>query len=249
MLYDIFIDTLLCGATGYITNKYVINMLFKKYSFFNKIRCGDSIINSKMQFIKNVSTMMEKDIINAQKISEKFIIHNFNEEFESFSQDFFNECICRDIKNLRLKDIPVFYDACICGKDIIVNILDINMKSILQNIANDIKLSSVITEKQVEYISKNIIQNIILTIQNTQIVDNIASETFDAFCDIKINEIISKNISNKLKKNIEKEAIKFSGVIKQNIDEKIDSAFNEILYQVDITKILEKMQDSILEIL
>lgn len=247
MLYDIFIDTLLCGATGYITNKYVINMLFKKYSFFNKIRCGDSIINSKMQFIKNVSTMMEKDIINAQKISEKFIIHNFNEEFESFSQDFFNKCICRDIKNLRLKDIPVFYDACICGKDIIVNILDINMKSILQNIANDINLSSVITEKQVEYISKNIIQNIILTIQNTQIVDNIASETFDAFCDVKINEIISKNISNKLKKNIEKEAIKFSGVIKQNIDEKIDSAFNEILYQVDITKILEKMQDSILE--
>ena len=247
MLYDIFIDTILCGATGYITNKYVINMLFKKYSIFNKIICGDSIINSKMQFVKNVSTMMEKDIINAQKISEKFKIHNFNEEFESFSKDFFDECICREIKNLRLKDIPVFYDACCSGRDIIVNILDVNMNNILQNITSDINLSSIITENQVNHISKNILQNIILTIQNTQITDNIASETFDAFCNVKINDIISKNIVNKIKYNIENEALKFNTVIKQSIDEKIDLALNDILYKADISSILEKIQDSILQ--
>lgn len=247
MLYDIFIDTLLCGATGYLTNKYVINMLFKKYSIFNRIRCGGVLINSKMQFVKNVSTMMEKDIINAQKISEKFKIHNFNEEFESFSKDFFDDCICRDIKNLRLKDIPIFYDACCCGRDVIINVLDINMSNIIQNVSNNIVLSNIITENQVNHISKNIIQNIILTIQNTQIMDNVVSETFDAFCDVKINDIISKNISNKIKSNIEKEATKFSTVIKQSVDEKIDSAFNEILNKVDISNILEKSQDSLLE--
>lgn len=247
MIYDVFIDTLLYGATGYITNKHVIDMMFKKYSLFNKIKCGGKIINSKMQFIKNVSIMIEKDIINAQKISEKFKTHNFNEEFRSFSKDFLDECICRDIKSLRLKDIPVFYDACCSIRDIAINLSDINMGDILQNIGKDIKLSSLITQKQIEHISKNIIQDIILTIQNTEIINNIASESFDAFCDVKVSDIISKNIAEKIKSNIRKEAMNFGGIIKENFDENIDFALNEILYQNSISDILSQVQESILQ--
>lgn len=247
MLYDVFIDTLLYGATGYITNKYVIDMLFKEYSLFNKVKCGGKIINSRMQFVKNVSIMMEKDIINAQKISEKFKTHNFNEEFRNFSKDFFDECICRDVKSLRLKDIPVFYDACCSVRDIAVNLLDINMGDILQNLGGDINLSRLITQKQIEHISQNIIQDIILVIQNTEIISNIVAESFDAFCDVKVSDIISKNISEKIKNNIQKEAVNFGSIIKENFDESIDTALNEILYQNGISNILNQIQESILQ--
>lgn len=245
MLYDIIIDTLIFGASGYITNKYVMNMLFKEYPLFNNVRIGGKVKASKKQFVKNVSTMMEKDIINSEKISEKFKSHDFSEEFTNFSKDFFDKFVCRDIKSLRLKDIPVFYDAC-CGlRDIAINLINTNVGDILQNIGSNIKLSELITKKQAEHISKNMLQNLILTIKNTDIINDISIESAEAFRDVKLNDIITKNVSSAIKNNIEKEALNFSNIIKENLSERIDLSINEILNQNKLESILKQIQDEI----
>lgn len=245
MIYDIIIDTLLFGATGYITNKYVLNMLFKEYPFLNNMKIGGKVKASKNQFVKNVSAMMENDIINAEKISEKFNSHDFNEEFVNFSKDFFNDCICRDIKNLRLKDIPVFYDACCSLRDVAINLINVNVGDVLQNIGTNIKLSEFISKNQVDHISKNIIQNIILTIKNTDIIDDVIHESFDAFRNVKINDIITKNISKIIKNNVEKESLNFNNIIRQNLDERIESTIDNIFNQNNVLGILKEMQETI----
>lgn len=245
MLYNIIIDTLLFGASGYITNKYVMNMLFKEYPLFNNVKIGGKVKASKKQFVKNVSTMMERDIINSEKISEKFKNHDFSEEFTNFSKDFFDEFVCRDIKSLRLKDMPVFYDAC-CGlRDIAINLINTNIGDALQNIGSNIKLSELITKKQAEHISKNMLQNLILTIKNTDIINDICIESSEAFSNIKLNDIITKNISATIKSNIEKEALNFSNIIKENFSERIDSSINEILNQNKLEDILKNIQNEI----
>jgi len=245
MLYDIIIDTLIFGASGYITNKYVMNMLFKEYPLFNNVKIGGKVKASKKQFVKNVSTMMEKDIINSKKISEKFKSHDFSEEFTNFSKDFFDEFVCRDIKSLRLKDMPVFYDAC-CGlRDIAINLINTNVGDILQNIGSNIKLSELITKKQAEHISKNMLQNLILTIKNTDIINDISIESAEAFRDVKLNDIITKNVSSAIKNNIEKEALNFSNIIKENLSERIDLSINEILNKNKLESILKQIQSEI----
>ena len=83
MIYDIIIDTLLFGASGYITNKYVMDMLLNEYPISKSLKIGGKLKVSKKQFIKNVSNMMEKDILSSEKISEKFKNHDFSEEFIS----------------------------------------------------------------------------------------------------------------------------------------------------------------------
>lgn len=245
MLYDMIIDALLFGASGYITNKYVMNMLFKEYPFSNNLKIGGKVKASKKQFVKNVSTMMEKDIINSEKISKKFKDHDFSEEFTNFSKNFLDDFICRNMRSLRLKDIPVFYDAC-CGlRDITINLININVGDIIQNIGSNIKLSELITKKQAEHISKNMLENLILTIKNTNIIKDINIESSEAFNNIKINDIISKNISEIIKANIEKEAYNFSDIIKESLSERIDSSINEILNQNELETIFKQIQNEI----
>jgi hypothetical protein len=246
MIFDIIIDALLFGASGYITNKYVLNMLFKEYTISKKLKIGGKVKTSKKQYIKNVSTMMEKDILNSEKISDKFKDHNFNEEFTNFSKEFFDVFICRNMRSLRLKDIPVFHDACYGLKDITINLINTNTSDILNNIGSNINLSELITQKNAEHISKNLLENLLLTIKNTDVIKDISLENFESFRNVKLNDIITKNISEVIKDNIKKKANNFSTIIKENFSERIDSSINEILNQNKLDEILRHIQNEIL---
>lgn len=245
MLHDIIIDALLFGASGYITNEYVINMLFKEYPFIKNLQVGGKVKASKKQFVKNVSTMMEKDIINSEKISDRFKEHNFSEEFSNFSKDFIDIFICREMRSLRLKDIPVFHDACYGLRDIAINLINTNIGDVLNNLGSSIKLSELITKNQAEHLSKIILQNLVLTIKNTDIIKNINLTSSESFNNIKLSDIISKDISDVIKNNVSKEAMNFSNIIKTNFSERIDSSINEILKQNKLEAILKQIQDEI----
>lgn len=245
MIYDIIIDTLLFGASGYITNKYVMDMLLNEYPISKSLKIGGKLKVSKKQFIKNVSNMMEKDILSSEKISEKFKNHDFSEEFTNFSKDFFNEFLCRDMKSLRLKDIPIFYDAC-CGlRDIAINLINTNIGDILNNVGSNIKLSELVTDEQTKHISKNLLQNLILTIKNTNIINDISHMSIEELNDIKLSDIISKDLLDVIKSNIEKEAHKFNNIIKDNFSERIDLSINEILKQNKLDNILKQVQNEL----
>ncbi len=245
MLLDIIIDTLLFGASGYVTNKYVMNMLFKEYPFVKNLQVGGKVKASKKQFVQNVSNMMEKDIINSEKISDRFKEHNFNEEFSSFSKDFIDKFVCRETRSLRLKDIPVFHDACYGIRDIVINLVNTNISDILNNLGSSIKLSELITKNQAEHLSKVMLQNLVLTIKNTDIIENIILTSSENFNNIKLSDIISKDISELIKSNISKKAINFEEIIRANLSERIDSSINEILKQNKLESILMQVQDEI----
>ena len=59
------------AVSGYITNKYAVNMLFKEYTPFKPIlpfKFGGVIKNRKEQFIEEISELVERDIINSDTI-------------------------------------------------------------------------------------------------------------------------------------------------------------------------------------
>ena len=51
------------GVAGYITNKYAVNMLFKEYT---PLKLGGVVKKNKEKFIDEISTLVEKDIINGK---------------------------------------------------------------------------------------------------------------------------------------------------------------------------------------
>ncbi len=58
------------GASGYITNKYAVNMLFKEYT---PLKFGGVIRKNKQKFIEELSELIERDIINGNTLKEKIL--------------------------------------------------------------------------------------------------------------------------------------------------------------------------------
>ena len=63
------------GVAGYITNKYAVNMLFKEYT---PLKLGGVVKKNKEKFIDEISTLVEKDIINGKTLKK----HIHGEEFK-----------------------------------------------------------------------------------------------------------------------------------------------------------------------
>lgn len=55
------------AVTGYLTNNLALKMIFKKYGPF-----GGVVIKTRDEFIKSISQLVERDIINHDTLKEEF---------------------------------------------------------------------------------------------------------------------------------------------------------------------------------
>ncbi|QSX05160.1 hypothetical protein JYG23_10755 [Sedimentibacter sp. zth1] len=244
-MYDILIDTFICGATGYFTNKHLNNRMYKQYSLFNKFKIGGEIQTSKIEFIKNISSLMEKNIFNSEKISLNMVDNDFESEFKIFAKDFLEKYLFSEIKDLRLKDLPVFYDLFFYNKDILNNIILNNMNDLVSYISSNTKISDVINDNQLEEICSKIIENIILTLNNTNYCEQIASDISDAICNYKICDVIPKELINRIKLNTEEGTDEYINSLKNNIIDEIDTYCKDILSLSNANGIFEKIKQNI----
>src|SRR5690554_6197784 len=66
MYINILLEMAGGALTGYITNTIAVKMLFKKYGPF-----GGVILKTRAAFIDNISTLVEKKIINAHTLKNE----------------------------------------------------------------------------------------------------------------------------------------------------------------------------------
>ena len=100
------------AVSGYVTNKYAVNMLFKEYTpfkIFDKVllpaKFGGVIKNRKEQFIEEISELVERDIINSDTILANFNNENFEKVLNEIVKEFFNEELKKLINNMEFRDI------------------------------------------------------------------------------------------------------------------------------------------------
>lgn len=74
-------------------------MLFKEYT---PLKLGGVIKKTRKEFIENLSSMVENDIINKEKLHEIFNSDDFMLEFEKLTGDFYENCLF--MKQLALTD-------------------------------------------------------------------------------------------------------------------------------------------------
>ena len=91
------------GASGYVTNKYAVNMLFKEYT---PLKIGGAIRKNKAKFIEEISDFVERDIINGKTIQDKIKSDEFKESVKHLIDDFFALKIKSDFDDVQLNEIP-----------------------------------------------------------------------------------------------------------------------------------------------
>lgn len=202
ILLNYIVQAILGGAAGYITNDYAINMLFKEYT---PLKIGGVIKKTREEFIENLSSMVESDIINRDKLQEILSDEKLKIKFEDMTADFYNNCMNeavgndtwdkiisddtdRFIQGLIVRHFPGIYDVLLRSLDIRGFLSDSQLDSI----------SIFFYDAVLETLKKNegITGNVLLSVYNGNF-----SLTPDKIIDKKVSHQIVENIVDSLRNN------------------------------------------------
>ena len=104
MQFDLIKEVLTGSITGYITNAIAIKMIFREYGI-GKFKVGGIVVKTKEEFIDNVSSLVERDIINAETLSNELTKESFRSSIKKFVDDLLNKYIFENTSNLSLGEV------------------------------------------------------------------------------------------------------------------------------------------------
>ncbi len=223
----------LCGAaSGYITNKYAVNMLFNEYT---PLKIGGVVKKNKDKFIKEISSLVERDIINERTLRDSIDSEEFEKSIHKIVEDYFSGKFSTIYDNVRIKEIPCFSNT----KDNILEysrkVLTGNLESILLNLCSNINLNNIISKEDLNQASGIIFNNI-----KDSIKDDEVSKTIDLFFKENKELKIADILSDKDKNNI---ILKINGILRNNIRAyfKDESNYEKIIDCINLKNFISSM--------
>lgn len=225
------------AVSGYITNKYAVNMLFKEYTPF---KFGGVIKNRKEQFIEEISELVERDIINSETIISNINEEKFEKVIRNIVKDFLDRELRHSLKDMEFKDINDF-------ENIVFKLIE-NFKDIIKN--DDNLIGSVLNKLDLNDESSN------------ELIKNICCELFDAVEKEILRTDIIKQSLGQMYGNIKSENIgnilpnKSSDIIQEALidsadvslktllknDDKLKDVLEDIYEKIDVKAALQKVQ-------
>ncbi len=225
-LLNYIVQAILGGASGYITNDYAINMLFKEYT---PLKLGGVIKKTRNEFVENLSSMVENDIINKEKLHEIFNSQDFREKFEKLTDDFYEVCLYERVGSDTFSDIDGFNSTLKESHNYINNLINEHIESIINLLANNFDISYLLTNLQSEKIANSLCNSAKNTLENTKFVENALVKFYENNKGLIFTEILGSNIEL-----INKPIDKFVEIIVDNVSsarlvDEFDFAVNEAL--------------------
>lgn len=232
------------GISGYITNKYAVNMLFKEYT---PLKLGGVVKKKREKFIEEISELVERDIINSETLKAEISNKYFNIYIEQIS-DFFFEKGFRDILgSTRVCEISSFSNSAALSEEFIRKNLYEILPEFLERISSKINLKDILTEKQISQIVVSAYDLLIDEIEKSTKLNELISDFCDENSNVTLSSILSEEVQKKLMKNITENII---GVVNENIlkDEKsCELFFDKIFEAININDVCMKLQRTIEE--
>ena len=195
------VQAILGGASGYITNDYAINMLFKEYT---PLKLGGVIKKTRNEFIENLSSMVENDIINKEKLHEIFNSDEFKVKFEKLTDDFYINCLYEAVGSDKFSDLDGFDSTLNMTNEYVNGILNEHIGSIVNLIACNFDLSYFITESHANKISDTLYCSIKDVLENTETVENSLFYLYESNKELKLSEIFDTNMSLAIESSVNK---------------------------------------------
>lgn len=201
IILNYIVQAILGGASGYITNDYAINMLFKEYT---PLKIGGVIKKTRTEFIDNLSSMVENDIINKEKLQEILNDESFKKELEKLTADFYETCLYESAGNSTFADIGNF-DSTKKSMDIfIAEIINEHLPAIVETHMNNTDINMFLNEKQLNHISGSIYSMFTDVFCNSDVFEKTLLSIYKNNNDLIISSILSKDIYEPIINNLVK---------------------------------------------
>ncbi|PRX26925.1 uncharacterized membrane protein YheB (UPF0754 family) [Orenia metallireducens] len=228
------------GVTGYITNDLAIKMLFRKYGPF-----GGVILETKDEFIENISQLVERDIINYQTIEQELSKKEFKQAFQATVSDLLERYLYQNTENIQWSKIPKldeslenisnFYDQKRSG--FITEFLDILAENILVE-----ELLSVEQLEQLLNLSFDLFTN---TLAESKVVDNLLDDIYNTNSTEELVEFIPATIFKTLAINLEDSTRGFHVRLKDKFEASIDENIEKLYSELSISDILAEIEEKV----
>ncbi|MGB4439762.1 MAG: DUF445 family protein [Sedimentibacter sp.] len=212
VLLNYIAQAILGGASGFITNDYAINMLFKEYT---PLKIGGVIKKTRNEFIDNLSSIVENDIINKDKLHEILNDDAFKEKFETLTADFFHDCIYEAVGKETFSDIDGFESSLVNVDKFVADVINEHIPEITNLIIDYLKPKDILNEIQLEKISDSLYITLNNALKNTDITEKILLSFYNQNKHLKIKDVF-KNTENSPNVVIHNIFAKFVEVIKTN---------------------------------
>lgn len=227
------------GVSGYITNKYAVDMLFKEYT---PLKLGGVIKKKKEKFIEEMSELVERDVINSQTLKAQISSKNFNTYIEKIAETVFKKGLKSNLENIKISEIPGFSSTVAKSEEFAIKNLNLFIPEILDNIANNIKLDNIITDEQVSKIAKACYDLLTEEIETNSSLEEFVYSLYKENEDITLSTVFSDDMQKKLTTNIIKEV---KCIINENIlnnEEKCKVLIDKLLLSANVDLTLTKVQ-------
>jgi uncharacterized membrane protein YheB (UPF0754 family) len=238
ILLNYIVRAILGGASGYITNDYAINMLFKEYTPF---KLGGVIKKTRNEFIENLSSMIENDIIDKEKLHGILNSDEFKDKFDILTRDFYENCLYDLAGDDKFSDIDGF-DSTLKGLDIFVaEILNDNLENLIGLIADNFGAGCFLTSIQSDNIAASIYASFGELFKNTEILEKIIKIFYEANKELKLSDIFAfdmPGIDNLVNKAVEITAANADPEIFLSFDAALSEALN-VFYEKQIKDIIK----------
>ena len=238
------------AVSGYVTNKYAVNMLFKEYTpfkIFDKVllpaKFGGVIKNRKEQFIEEISELVERDIINSDTILANFNNENFEKVLNEIVKEFFNEELKKLINNMEFRDIHNYesiIDNILCC---FTETLKVN-SNLVDKVINEIDFNDDITFKVTTNICEKFIREIEEEVAKTNFTSDCIKELYGKISEENISEILCYENLDLVEKNITVNIEKSINNLFSN-DEIILNILNNLHDKIDTKSIMIELQKNL----
>lgn len=234
------------AVSGYITNKYAVNMLFKEYTPFKPIlpfKFGGVIKNRKEQFIEEISELVERDIINSDTILSNIDDVKLEKVINSIVKEFFNIELKRSLNDMTFNDIKNFKNilSALCNDFKVI--LEDN-SSLIDSVIDKIDFNDELTRKLLKDISGELFDKLEKESLRKDIIEecvkglyeNISNESISNILPYEIGNLIEKSIVNSAEASLDKLFCHNENLIK---------ILNDIYEKIDIKTIIKQLQDNL----
>ncbi len=243
IIYNYIIQAILGGASGYITNEYAINMLFKEYT---PLKIGGVIKKTRNEFIDNLSSLVENDIINKDKLNDILIDESFKSKFESLTEDFFNNCLYKSVGSNYFSDIDGFGSSVKTSGDFFKNILDSNTVEMTNLLFNNIKIDDFLTDVQLEKISTSLFDSVNNLINDSEVIKDILLSLFEEYKNDKLIKLLD-GTENTMLHITENFINRLNQVITDSFNDKLVNAVKETYVSLELNESLLSIKELIYE--
>lgn len=236
------------AVAGYITNKYAVNMLFKEYTPFkigNKVilnyKVGGVIKNRKKEFVEEISSLVERDIINGKSLKESLASDKVRKEITNIFNTFLNKALSEAFNDKTLSKLKGFNNSIENIRVFTNENSEEILTGLLQKCAKNIDLNKLLSQKQIESVSENLYKLISEGINENSSILNTIDNIYNESSNIKVNDLISDNTIRIIKENIN---YIITDIIEEYFsnDENIIDLTNKLIDLSEIVEVIDSLQ-------